>query len=256
MAEGKKTVVVYADWGEIFDKLENDEAGRLIKHFFNYVRDQDPIAPDRITDILFQPIKNQLKRDLKSWNATKADKSIAGRLGNLKRWHYDLYKQVVKEKLTLEEAEAIAGARKKSHTDDNSSHTDKKESHPITNIAVNDTVTVNDIKENNANASFLSLFDEFRKLFPGTKRGNVTEFENFKKRHKDWKTALPLLTPAVNAQIASRAKKHQAAQFVPEWKNLQTWINQRCWEEVIEGAAQREIKSLAPDTNSFFNTGS
>jgi len=69
MAEGKKIVSVYVDWVDVFEKLEDDEAGRLIKHFFRYVNDQNPQVPDRLTDIAFEPIKKQLQRDLDKWEA-------------------------------------------------------------------------------------------------------------------------------------------------------------------------------------------
>ena len=75
---------------------------------------------------------------------------------------------------------------------------------------------------------YKDTFNRARILFGGTKRGNDTEFENFKKKHSDWKNVLPLLEPAINAQIGWR-KNYTG--FVPEWKNFQTWINQRCWED-------------------------
>ena len=78
----------------------------------------------------------------------------------------------------------------------------------------------------------LSQFDEFRKLYPGTKRGNETEFKNFQK-HKDWQIVLPLLKTAIEKQIEARIEKKKSGGFIPEWKNLQTWINKRCWEEEI-----------------------
>lgn len=75
-----------------------------------------------------------------------------------------------------------------------------------------------------------NIFNESRKLYPGIKRGNETEFENFKKKHKDWKEVLPLLKPAVENQIKSKEDLKRQGKFVAEWKHLQTWINQRCWE--------------------------
>ncbi len=79
MAEDKNTVVVYTNWGAIFDKLDEDEAGRLIKHFFNYVRDLDPEPPDRLTELVFEPMRLQLKKDLIKWNETKNGYSKAGK---------------------------------------------------------------------------------------------------------------------------------------------------------------------------------
>jgi hypothetical protein len=39
---------------------------------------------------------------------------------------------------------------------------------------------------------------------------------------------------ALNNQIRWRAACKEIGKFVPEWKMLQTWINQRCWEEIHE----------------------
>jgi len=66
MAEGKKKVIVYTDWISTFDSLTDEEAGKLIKHFFQYVNDLEPKS-DRLTELLFMPIKATLKRDLESW---------------------------------------------------------------------------------------------------------------------------------------------------------------------------------------------
>ena len=88
----------------------------------------------------------------------------------------------------------------------------------------------------------LMVFDNFRKLYPGTKRGNETEFENFKKKHKDWNKVLPKLKDSISMQISDREEKLNKKQFVPEWKNLQTWINQRCWEqETTKQQPQKQV---------------
>jgi uncharacterized protein YdaU (DUF1376 family) len=74
-------------------------------------------------------------------------------------------------------------------------------------------------------------FERFRKLYPGTKRGFKTEYLNFCKKHKDWTERIFDLTIAIKNQIYWRIEMESAGMFVPSWKNLQTWINQRCWEE-------------------------
>lgn len=68
MAVGKKKVIVYTDWIIQFKDLTNEEAGKLIKHFFNYINDLKPES-DRLTELLFNPIKATLKRDLQSWES-------------------------------------------------------------------------------------------------------------------------------------------------------------------------------------------
>jgi alpha-L-arabinofuranosidase len=78
MATDKKGVIVYADWIDKFEELNDEEAGRLIKHFFRYVNDLNPEAPDRITKISFIDIEKCLKRDLKKWETTLEGRSKAG----------------------------------------------------------------------------------------------------------------------------------------------------------------------------------
>jgi hypothetical protein len=85
MAENKKSIIVYADWLELFETLTDDEAGKLIKHFFKYVNDQNPIAPDRLTELSFIPIKQSLKRDLIKWENTLEGRSRAGKASAEKR---------------------------------------------------------------------------------------------------------------------------------------------------------------------------
>lgn len=84
MAEGKKKIVVYADWINTFESLNDEEAGRLIKHFFRYVNDLNPES-DRLTELMFVPIKATLKRDLEKYMATCAVNSQNGSKGGRPR---------------------------------------------------------------------------------------------------------------------------------------------------------------------------
>ncbi len=93
-------------------------------------------------------------------------------------------------------------------------------------------------KEDNSNV----IFEEFRKAFPGTKRGFSTELENFLKNN-DPKIA-HLLKPALEREKQHRAKCVELKTFVPEWKNLSTWINSKSWETEFS-----EINSGASKTN-------
>jgi len=77
-------------------------------------------------------------------------------------------------------------------------------------------------------------FEIFRQSYPGTKRGLNPEFENFVKKNKNWREITPALSDALDYQKSAREIKRSAGGFVPEWKNLQTWINQKCWEEETE----------------------
>ena len=87
---------------------------------------------------------------------------------------------------------------------------------------------------------FENIFDEFRKLYPGIKRGLDIEFTNLKKKHKDWGEVLPLFLPAIEKEIAYHKQKKSASEFVPEYANLQTWINQRRWETELPNIKTNE----------------
>jgi len=79
MAENKKGFVLYADQKIIFEELTDEEAGILIKHVFKYVNDENPILENRIITMAFNPIKLQLKRDLKRWESIRLKRSEAGK---------------------------------------------------------------------------------------------------------------------------------------------------------------------------------
>lgn len=83
MAENKNKVIVYADWIHKFEELEDDEAGRLIKHFFRYINDLNPEAPDRTTKLMFIDIKNTLKRDLGKWEEKSPERIEKARIAGL-----------------------------------------------------------------------------------------------------------------------------------------------------------------------------
>lgn len=80
----------------------------------------------------------------------------------------------------------------------------------------------------------LQLFKSFRDQYKGRKRGLEVEFYNFQKKHKDWIEVLPLLEPAIKLQNQHRAKLNAAGRFVPNCKNMKTWVNGRYWEEEAE----------------------
>ncbi|MCM1166404.1 MAG: DUF6291 domain-containing protein [Ruminococcus sp.] len=75
-------------------------------------------------------------------------------------------------------------------------------------------------------------FEEFRAAYPGRKRGFKTEWENFKKKNpKTYRDIVPLLFPALQRLIAWNERATAAGQFVANFKNLSTWLNQQCWTE-------------------------
>jgi hypothetical protein len=68
MAEHKKSFIAYSDWNGMFKALPDEVAGRLIKHIFSYVNDENPSTDDYIINALFEQIKSTLKRDLNKYD--------------------------------------------------------------------------------------------------------------------------------------------------------------------------------------------
>ena len=86
MAKDKKSFILYVDQKDLFNKLPNEIAGKLIKHIYSYVSDENPESDDLIVNIAFEPIKQQLKRDLKLFEEKRIKRSEAGLAGANKRW--------------------------------------------------------------------------------------------------------------------------------------------------------------------------
>lgn len=149
MAENKSGFVLYKDLISVVKKLvlkdrenKTNYGGELFLLILEYVNDENPIAIDFILEMTFEPIKQQLKRDLKKYETKINKKSESGRIGNLKKWHSDIYKDFESGDLTLEEAENIAKNHKASHCDKKVANIADIDKETVTD---NDTVTETDI---------------------------------------------------------------------------------------------------------------
>jgi len=81
MAENKKSFVLYADLLHTVQKLPDEKAGVLLKTILEYVNDLNPKVDDILVDLVFEPIKQQLKRDLKKYDSFREKQSLNGKLG-------------------------------------------------------------------------------------------------------------------------------------------------------------------------------
>ena len=92
------------------------------------------------------------------------------------------------------------------------------------------------------NMTVREIFDEFRKLYPGSKRGLDVELANFIKKYpKNYMNIVSQLLPNLKRQAKEKEAQRKAGTFVANWKNLQTYINQQAWTE--EFAIQQNITS-------------
>jgi len=126
MAENKTSFILYTDLIHTIDHLSDIQSGKLFKHILKYVNDQNPKTDNKLVNICFEPIKQQLKRDLKKFEEIKIQRSDAGKLGMKKRWEkHNKSKQTITNDNTVKQK--------------------------ITNIT--DSVNVNDSVSDNVNVS-------------------------------------------------------------------------------------------------------
>lgn len=93
---------------------------------------------------------------------------------------------------------------------------------------------INDGKQNNNPSNeqeLIDKFEAFRKAYNGTKRGLQTEYSNLKKKHKDYSIIIPKLLGIYEIQDIRRNAMKLRGDWIPQLPNLQTYINQRRWEE-------------------------
>ena len=118
-----------------------------------------------------------------------------------------------------------------------------KQSESIDSIDIQETL----IQETINKKQLKEDFDFFRKNYLGTKNGLDVEFKNFisKNNYED----IPLLLPAFEIEKKHKDLLKLKNEFCPQWKNLKTWVNQKCWLQEFP-----EIKSGAiekPDNSKY-----
>ncbi len=160
MAQDKKSFVLYCDWSEIFEQLTDDQAGKLIKHTFRYVNDEDPEIDDPLINMAFTSIKQQLKRDLVKYEGIREKRRISGSKGGVNS--------------------GISRSKKQKKA--SASNSKQTQANEAVSVNVNDTVTVNenvtDIKQgkdDDKKSSAYSLCIDFwlKEFHPGWSFGAV-----------------------------------------------------------------------------------
>ena len=230
MAESKKSFVLYCDLIHTVEHLPNDKAGELLKHILSYVNDRDPVTDCIVVKLAFEPIRQQLKRDLQTWEKKVEERSESGRAGNLKRWNQDLYERYMNGEC-LDDLEKIARHRK-------ASLPDPTRSLPIANIAVNGTVNGNGtVNENEKKA----------KVSP--EKGNASPLTNERVKaaceyiigYLNKKTGKAFKPDSKDTVRMIRARLSEGY----EWPNFRTVIDGRC---AIWGADPKMAEYLRPVT--------
>lgn len=141
MAENKKSFVLYANITHTVKKLNKEQIADLFLTILDYVNDENPVVDDFAVELVFEPIKQQLKIDLQKWDEKIEKYAKSGREGGIKSGE---------------------SRRNKSKRSETKQRFDAEQIQPV-----NDNVIVN-VNEINSNPSFLwtevvkTFFADFR----------------------------------------------------------------------------------------------
>ena len=81
MAKNKKSFLLYCDLIHTVKKMKKEDAGELFIHILEYVNDLNPTTDNLYVDLVFEPVKQSLKRDLKRWESFIEKQRKNGALG-------------------------------------------------------------------------------------------------------------------------------------------------------------------------------
>jgi len=195
----KKSFIIHNDSVEILEKLSDEQSGQLFKAICAY-QIGELIELDYVMELVFSPFQKQFERDgIKYEQLCEKNRQIAVDRYSTKR---------TKRNQALPKAPSVT----KSTDRDSDSDSDS---------------------DSKSNLKERELFDIFRKNYAGKKRGNDTEFDNFVKKHKDWKAVLPIISKL-------ELTWDTEARYIPMF---QTWINNRNWE--LESTAIKKYNPYA-----------
>jgi len=209
MAENKKSFILYADQIHTAEELTDEEAGRLYKHLLRYVNDMNPEPPDRITKIAFEPIKQQLKRDLEKYETIKEKRTLAGKASAESR-------QQNQHVLTCVES------------------VQQTSTNPTVNDNVNVNVNVNDNVNDNVNGSVVyNISDTTHNLGLGIdyRKSYDSMNDEFKKLYE---------REVYNSYIDLMKKLHVECRFLAQWENQLTIYE---FKKIYDRIISKEITS-------------
>lgn len=113
----KQSFILFNDIIDSTDELSDEEAGKIFKMILAKVNGKSIESDSKLLRLVFKPIEKSLERNLQKYENKINEKSNAGIIGNLKRWHPNVYKDFDQGNISLEEAQKLAKTRKTSQSD-------------------------------------------------------------------------------------------------------------------------------------------
>lgn len=201
---------------------------------------------DPMTAAVTALMRSAIDRDNEKWEKVREKRRAAIK----SRW--DKQKAVTEEQMNTDDTNVFTSIQDK-----------QKNTTDTVNVNDNVNVNVNVIKEKKEKevceySELEKQFEEFRKAYPGRKRGHDTELAAFKRKYKNWTEIVPLLMPALQRLIEYNKAASAAGQWTASFANLSTWLFQARWEEELpeitskNAAAQPTIAQSQPLTASDY----
>lgn len=175
----KDSFILYLEQKAIFDELDNEEAGMLIKAIFDYQSTGQTPNLDKSLKLAFIPIKNSLDRNESKWEETKKARSEAG-----KKHKGNQYTNGTKWNKTKQMEQVGTNGTVNDNVNVNVNE--------HVNVNVNEHVSVNDNKKNISASSS----ESDSKLFIELPLIDKTGYPIYEKDIETWKT----IYPAVNIE--------------------------------------------------------
>jgi len=148
----KDNFILYTEQQEIFEKLNDEQAGKLIKAIFSYVATGEVPELDTLLDLVFVPIRQTLDRNKEKYDRVSEIRAKAGAKGGSKT-------KQNKQMLNLLSKKSNCCVNDNDNVHDNDSD----------NVSVNDSVCVNNAHTNTIDVFFdknvTDFVKEYKKVF-------------------------------------------------------------------------------------------
>ena len=180
----KKSFVMYESWGAAIEKMNNEQAGELIKAIYAYQKDPDAVPEDPALAFVFELIKQQLDADSQRYKESCAARSEAGKKGGRPKANASDKKQMVSTE--SKKSKCFSEKAKKADNDNEYDNDLKKEN------------TIDGVKEKRFAPPTLENVSEYCREM-GYTNVDAERFIDFytsngwmvgKNRMKDWKAAV------------------------------------------------------------------
>ena len=245
----RKSFILYTDMVNVVRLLTPEQRGNLFLAIFDFADGKEPTFDDAILKIAFESIKLPLLRDNEKYENKAKANAENGKKGGRPRKDVDCqvdteetddnpkkpvgYSETQKNPKKPKKADSDSDSDSDSVNDSDSDSVSDKDKDNKENLPTN--LFGDESLDSGKDEELKAEFDVFRKKYPGNeKKGIDTEWAYFKKKHKDYKTIVPILNDSLDVIIIRRESRKKLKLFVPEWKYFRTWINGRCWEEAFE----------------------